>query len=66
MKKITVLISNQPGNRVALIHYPDDPSSWIVRKWVRKGLCLKRTESKWFNRKDLAERYAKSIAVDRA
>jgi hypothetical protein len=64
MKKDIIIISDQPGCRVTILHYPDDPCAWIVRKWVRTGLLRRRVDSRWFNHRDAAERYAKSIARD--
>lgn len=46
---------------ITLYHDPDDPCSWVVRKW-KKGLFGKRLElSKWFNTKEQAERYARLL-----
>jgi hypothetical protein len=64
MKKITIIISNQSDCRIVLLHYSDDPLSWIVRKWVRKGFWRTRTESRWFNHRDVAEKYAKQLALE--
>jgi hypothetical protein len=64
MKKISIVISDNPDCRIVLLHYTDDPSAWIIRKWVRKGFLRRRTESKWFNSRDLAEVYARKLSSD--
>jgi hypothetical protein len=65
MNKNTIVIAQRPDCRVTIVHYTDDPLSWIVRKWVRKGLLRRRVESKWFNHRDAAEKFARSIALEK-
>lgn len=60
-EKTEIVISDSDDCFITLLHYPDDPASWIVRKWERRLLWKKRALSRWFNTRDLAEQFARLL-----
>ena len=64
MSTFETRISDSDGCDITLFHDPDDPSSWIIRKWKRQ-LFWKRCElSRWFATREQAEAYARSLIED--
>ncbi|MBR9974407.1 MAG: hypothetical protein KFF77_02405 [Bacteroidetes bacterium] len=61
MKKFETTLSDQSGCHVTLYHDPDDPLSWIVRKWKRGFLGRRMALSRWFLTRAQAERYAQVL-----
>lgn len=61
MSKFETTLSDQSGCHITLFHDPDDPSTWIVRKWKR-GLFRRRMDlSRWFVTREQAESYARAL-----
>lgn len=61
MSKFETVLTDSSGCNITLSHDPDDPLSWIVRKY-RKQLFWRRCElSRWFNTRAQAEDYAASL-----
>ena len=61
MSKFETTIADSAGCNITLYHDPDDPSTWIVRKYTRQ-LFWKRCElSRWFNTREQAQAYAVSL-----
>lgn len=46
---------------VRILHYDDDPTSWIVRKYKKQLWWKKRTCSVWFNDENQALKYVKKL-----
>lgn len=64
MSKFESRLSDTEDCHITLFHDPDDPSSWIIRKW-KKQLFWKRMElSRWFLTRDQAEEYARGLIED--
>ncbi|MDT8323178.1 MAG: hypothetical protein RRA94_03620 [Bacteroidota bacterium] len=61
MSKFETSFSDSTDCDITLFHDPDDPLSWVVRKW-KKQLFWKRCESsRWFNTRAQAEEYAAGL-----
>lgn len=61
MSKFETSLSDTSGCWITLFHDPDDPMTWIIRKWKR-GLFGKRVESsRWFLTREQAESYARKL-----
>jgi len=64
MSTFETRIPDSGGCDITMFHDPEDPSSWIVRKW-KKQLFWKRCElSRWFCTKEQAEEFARSLIED--
>ncbi|MBN1448406.1 MAG: hypothetical protein JXA28_10790 [Bacteroidetes bacterium] len=64
MRFFETRLSDSTDCDITLSHDPEDPSSWIVRKW-KKRLFGKRCElSLWFATKEQAETYARTLIED--
>lgn len=61
MKRQRELISDDPDCTIMLLHDPEDPCVWIVRKCVRRLFWRRCTHSRWFNTRLQAERYADDL-----
>ena len=64
MSKFETTLSDQSGCHVTLFHDPEDPSTWIVRKWKRGLFGRRLALSRWFVTREQAERYAKALIRD--
>jgi hypothetical protein len=61
MSKFETYLSDRSGCWITLFHDPDDPMTWIIRKWKR-GFLGKRIElSRWFLTRGQAETYARKL-----
>lgn len=61
MSKFETPLSTGNGCHVTLFHDPEDPLSWIIRKW-RSGLFGRRLElSRWFATREQAEGFARAL-----
>ncbi|MDX9759145.1 MAG: hypothetical protein RBU27_08300 [Bacteroidota bacterium] len=61
MSTFETSLSDGNGCHVTLFHDPDDPLSWIIRKWKR-GLFGRRCElSRWFATREQAEQFAGAL-----
>jgi len=49
---------------ITLFHDPDDPMSWIIRKWKKRLFGSKCLLSRWFVTRDQAEQFAASLAAE--
>ena len=58
MKRQRVQISDDPECSVELLHDPEDPAVWIVKKCVRRLFWRSCPHVRWFNTREQAERYA--------
>lgn len=64
MSKFETRLSDMDDCNITLFHDPDDPSSWVIRKWKRL-LFWKRVElSRWFATREQAEEYARDLIED--
>lgn len=61
MSKFETTLSNQSGCHVTLFHDPEDPSTWIVRRWKRGLFGRRLALSRWFVTRDQAERFAQTL-----
>ncbi len=64
MKKFEHTLSDRSDCRITLIHDPDDPLSWIIRKWERGLLGRRVTLSRWFTTRGQAERFAQTLVKE--
>lgn len=61
MSKFEQTLSDRSGCHVTLFHDPEDPSTFIVRKWKRRLFGRRMASSRWFLTRDQAEQYARKL-----
>ena len=61
MSKFETAISSSADCNVTLFHDPDDPSTWIIRRWKRGLLGRRCVLSRWFTTRGQAEAYAEAL-----
>ncbi len=61
MSKFETSLSESADCNLTLYHDPEDPLSWVLKKW-KKQLFWKRCElSRWFATREQAEAYAEKL-----
>lgn len=64
MDKTETVISSIPGCYIKILHYPEDPATWIVKKLKRRLFGKKEILTRWFSRKDQAVKFAEDLKRD--
>ena len=61
MKKFETVLSDSADCHLTLFYDPEDPLTWIVKKWRKQLLWRRCEQSLWFTTRADAERYAKKM-----
>ncbi|MCB2204675.1 hypothetical protein KQI65_07995 [bacterium] len=61
MSKFETSLSDNSGCHITLFHDPEDPLSWVIRKWKKSFFGKKVELSRWFNSREQAEAFAESL-----
>lgn len=62
MKKFETTLQAWSNCTITLFHDPEDPLSWVVRKWKKKLFWRKCMLNRWFNSRGQAEQFAAQLA----
>jgi hypothetical protein len=61
MSKFEATLSDRSDCHITLTHDPEDPSTWIIRRWKRGILGNRMILSRWFLTQEQAEAYARKL-----
>ena len=64
MNKLETILHTHDDYQITLYHDPEDPLSWVLRKWKKQLFWRKCTLNRWFITRDQAERYAAQLVKD--
>jgi len=60
----SIVISNDAGGLIKLIHRASNPTVWIVRRWKKTLWFRKQISSDWFTNGEQALAFAKEMKRD--